>query len=72
MTSRNGKKGSGQIIISEETNFTTYEKLINERDRKEKEFLIKIYLFLNDKTLHKYIECIRNFPEYNIMKENEE
>ena len=70
-TSRQGNKGSGQYIITKSKKLKTYEQLINERDRKEKEMIEKINLnelLLKDELFKEYIECLRKYPELNTVK----
>ena len=70
-TSRQGNKGSGQFIITEKKNLKTYDQLIKERDRKEKEMIEKIdldELLLKDELFQEYVECLKKYPELNTFK----
>ena len=71
-TSRQGKKGSGQFIITEKRNYKTYNKLIENRDEIEEKRLKEInldYLLLEDELFFKYIKHLKKYPE---LKDNEE
>ena len=72
-TSRQGNKGSGQFIITKKKNLVTYDQLINERNKKEKEMIDKINLddlLLKDELFQEYVECLRKYPELNEKKGN--
>ena len=72
-TSRQGNKGSGQFIITKKKNLITYDQLINERNKKEKEMIDKINLndlLLKDELFAEYVECLRKYPELNTIKGN--
>ena len=72
-TSRQGNKGSGQYIITKKKELKTYEQLINERARKEKEMIDNInldVLLLKDELFEEYVHCLRKYPELNQRKGN--
>ena len=80
-TSRQGNKGSGQYIIMDNKNLKTYEKLINERNKKEKKIIDNINvdnLLLKDELFQEYIKFLKQYPEFkksdciNIQSEIEE
>ena len=70
-TSRKGNKGSGQFIIKKKKDLESYEQLINERNKKEKENISKINLnelLLKDQLFKEYVECLKKYPELNKNK----
>ena len=70
-TSRQGNKGSGQYIITKKKNLITYDQLIKERNKKEKEMIENINLnelLLKDELFKEYVEYLRKYPELNTIK----
>ena len=65
-TSRQGKKGTGQYILTEKKGLKTYNQLIKERDEKEKNSIENInldYLLLKDNLFREYVNFTKDIED---------